>query len=132
MAETVNQGSCLCKGIQYTIRGIPEKVFACYCSDCVKNSGAAYQIVSYFCYESHAVKDYKLSNTLGKCAKFSNTAVEITQGNSLIGTWVCTETSSGYEKHKVFCVRCGCTLWTIPMHHKGEKYIVRSALLDGG
>jgi len=58
--------------------------------------------------------------------------LEISQGTGLLSTWVCTGTASGFEKHKVFCKQCGCTLWTIPMHHKGDKYIVRAALLEDG
>lgn len=39
-------GSCLCEGISFNICGQPEKIFMCYCSDCQKNAGGPYQIVS--------------------------------------------------------------------------------------
>ncbi|KAH8588228.1 Mss4-like protein [Bisporella sp. PMI_857] len=110
MSEKVYQGSCLCDGVRFTTHGEPDKVFACYCSDCLKNAGAPYQI----------------------CSKMPRSAVHVSEGAEFLSTWVCKETASGHEKHKVFCSRCGCTLWTIPMHHKGEVYVVRSALLQAG
>ncbi|KAL2013188.1 hypothetical protein VTN00DRAFT_713 [Thermoascus crustaceus] len=103
-------GSCLCEGISFNIRGQPEKVFMCYCSDCQKNAGAPYQI----------------------CAKFDKDQVETLEKEAQIGNWIVRQTVSGAEKHKRFCTRCGCTLWTVPMNHGGEKFIVRTALLEGG
>ncbi|KAK2873801.1 hypothetical protein FQN49_002064 [Arthroderma sp. PD_2] len=50
----------------------------------------------------------------------------------MIGNWTIKKTTSGSEKHKRFCTRCGCTLWTIPMKHNGEKIIVRTPLLENG
>lgn len=50
----------------------------------------------------------------------------------MVKTYILRDTTSGVEKHKAFCETCGCTLWTIPMRHKGEKLIVRTALIDDG
>ncbi|KAJ5306301.1 hypothetical protein N7508_005316 [Penicillium antarcticum] len=106
MADNVYRGSCLCGGISFQVHGSPEKVFMCYCQDCVKNSGAPYQVNAQLHVE---------------------TSLNATEGNFVI-----TKTTSGAEKHKRFCTRCGCTLWTIPMTHSGEAVILRAALLDQG
>jgi hypothetical protein len=49
-----------------------------------------------------------------------------------MSTYVLTDNLSGCDKHKVFCSRCGCTLWTIPMKHAGSHWIVRTALIENG
>jgi hypothetical protein len=67
-----------------------------------------------------------------QCAKFSRSQLFITEGENLQKRYTVTKTVSGSEKHKCFCSRCGCTLWTIPMNHGGEKVIVRTSLVDGG
>ncbi|KAJ5464011.1 hypothetical protein N7475_007146 [Penicillium sp. IBT 31633x] len=111
MEEPVYHGSCLCKGITFEIQGEPEKVFICYCRDCAKNAGAPYQV----------------------CAKFRKSQVHVeAKSDATEGTWIIQKTTSGSEKHKKFCIQCGCTLWTIPMHHGGDRFIVRAALLDSG
>jgi hypothetical protein len=104
------QGSCLCNGVQYTVTGEPEASIVCYCTDCKKNAGAPFQMG----------------------AKFDKSAINITEGEDLIGTWIVKQTHSGNDKHKQFCKRCGCTLWTKPMAYGGDKFVVRTSLIDGG
>lgn len=58
--------------------------------------------------------------------------VRETESVAQVGTWVVEKTESGFNKKKVFCERCGCTLWTIPMQHGGQKVVVRTALLENG
>jgi len=105
-----HEGSCLCEGVHFAVEGEPEKVFICYCSHCMKNAGGPGQIM----------------------AKFPKEQVKVKQGLELIKTWVLNDTMSGSEKHKLFCGRCGCTLWTIPMSHGGTHFIVRTSLIDNG
>ncbi|MAD86689.1 MAG: hypothetical protein CL912_27345 [Deltaproteobacteria bacterium] len=62
-------------------------------------------------------------------AKFPMDSISLYLGQDLCRTWIVQETTSGKEKHKVFCGQCGCTLWTIPMSHAGEKVIIRTSLL---
>ncbi|RDH23262.1 plasma-membrane proton-efflux P-type ATPase [Aspergillus niger] len=111
MENSTFHGSCLCTAVRFSVQGNPEKVFICYCQDCVKNSGTPYQL----------------------CAKYHRSQLHIEgSGDGYIGTWVVTKTTSGAEKHKKFCTQCGCTLWTVPMNHAGENVIVRAALTDDG
>ena len=67
-----------------------------------------------------------------KSAKFNKEQVTVIKGANLIKTYILLDTTSGVEKHKLFCDTCGCTLWTIPMKHNGDKIIVRTALIDDG
>lgn len=39
-------GVCICKGVGFTVKGPPEDVFCCYCSDCAIGAGGPCQIVS--------------------------------------------------------------------------------------
>ncbi|KAK3402698.1 Mss4-like protein [Sordaria brevicollis] len=108
--EDITNGACLCEGVKFSVRGAPDNVFMCYCSHCTKNAGSVGQI----------------------SAKFPRKNVQVLQGDNLLSTWVLHDNVSGCEKHKVFCSRCGCTMWTIPMKHRGDTYIVRTSLLDQG
>ncbi|KAE8421263.1 hypothetical protein BDV36DRAFT_248002 [Aspergillus pseudocaelatus] len=42
----IHTGECICKGVRYTVKGPPEDVFCCYCSDCAIGAGGPCQIVS--------------------------------------------------------------------------------------
>lgn len=41
----MTNGACLCKEVKFTVEGVPENVFMCYCSHCSKNAGSVGQIV---------------------------------------------------------------------------------------
>ncbi|OAL44781.1 hypothetical protein IQ07DRAFT_237567 [Pyrenochaeta sp. DS3sAY3a] len=103
-------GSCLCEGVRFSLDGEPQTVFSCFCSHCSKNAGGPSQY----------------------SAKYLKEQVTVITGNDLMRTWVTEDNSSSRSKHKVFCGRCGCTLWTIPMHHKGTYWMVRTPLIHNG
>ncbi|KAF9894106.1 hypothetical protein FE257_009079 [Aspergillus nanangensis] len=104
------KGACLCSGVQFSLDGAPENVFICYCTHCSKNAGGEGQI----------------------SAKFRRQQVHVECGEQLLSVWTLTDTLSGSEKEKVFCSRCGCTLWTVPMKHGGTHLIVRTSLVEDG
>lgn len=127
MAEVV-KGSCLCEGVKFTVQGTPDAIFICYCSHCKKNAGAPGQIASL-----KPPSDFQdLILTISQSAKFKCENVHVLEGSEHINTWILKDNLSGCEKHKKFCSRCGCTLWTIPMKHSGSHWIVRTALLENG
>jgi hypothetical protein len=144
MEDQTHTGKCLCEAVQYTVTGTPVKVFACYCTDCQKGAGGDRQIVRTLpCLPSNP----KISNlqnanpiaqvncqklTISQIAKFPASAITVTAGEDKIKKYIVTKTSSGSPKHKVFCGECGCTLWTIPMHHGGDAFIIRTSLLENG
>ncbi|EGE08071.1 hypothetical protein TEQG_07137 [Trichophyton equinum CBS 127.97] len=110
MAGLTRRGTCMCQGIVYEVNDKPEMTVACYCKHCSLNAGSAFQIIA--CYNKEQVK--------------------VLSGEDLIGTWTLTDTTSGNDKHKRFCTRCGCTLWTVPMMYNGDKFMVRTSLLENG
>lgn len=65
-------------------------------------------------------------------ACYNKEQVKVLSGEDLIGTWTLKDTISGNDKHKRFCTRCGCTLWTVPMIYNGDKFMVRTSLLENG
>jgi len=67
-----------------------------------------------------------------KIAKYPKPAVSVTTGFNLVESYVITATSSGSEKYKMFCKRCACTLWTVPMHRGGTHFMVRTSLIENG
>ncbi|OJJ48671.1 hypothetical protein ASPZODRAFT_61472 [Penicilliopsis zonata CBS 506.65] len=104
-------GSCLCSGIQFSLQGEPQGVFACYCTDCSMNAGGPCQFTS----------------------RFSRSQLQVQDPQSLIKVFVITQgTDSGYPKEKHFCGTCGCTLWTVPRKHGGEVIVVRTSLIKDG
>jgi hypothetical protein len=66
-----------------------------------------------------------------KCARVNSQQIHIQENESgwnlAYHEWL-QVTSTSIKN----CTRCGCTLWTIPMHLGGQKLIVRVALLDKG
>lgn len=74
----------------------------------------------------------KLATNPLQCAKYDRSQVTIRDPDNKQATWIITKTLSGHDKHKIFCSQCGCTMWTIPMNHGGEKMIVRTSLVDEG
>jgi hypothetical protein len=42
MADTVRRGGCRCGAVRYEVRGEPEKVGLCHCTDCRKETGSAF------------------------------------------------------------------------------------------
>lgn len=103
-------GSCICEAVKFKIAGEPEANFVCYCLDCRKNSGHLGQLIG----------------------KYASSDIIVDDKDSNIREWIVDKTESGFPKHKVFCSRCGCTLWTKPMKFNGEKMMVRTTLLDEG
>jgi hypothetical protein len=73
-----------------------------------------------------------LNVNIVQSAKFKRDQVTVEAGEDLISTFVLKDTLSTCEKHKLFCSRCGCTLWTVPMKHGGSHWIVRTALIEDG
>lgn len=104
------QGSCLCGGLTFTLKGESSNRFTCYCVDCRKNSGHLGQVLAI----------YDTSN------------IEISDPHNYRKEYIVTGTSSGHPKHKVFCSNCGCTIMTVPMKHNGDKSVIRATLLDSG
>uniref|UniRef100_A0A060T7Z5 ARAD1D06446p n=1 Tax=Blastobotrys adeninivorans TaxID=409370 RepID=A0A060T7Z5_BLAAD len=103
-------GSCLCGAVTFSLDAPAEATFTCFCLDCRKNSGHLGQAI----------------------AKMNTSDMKINDPESQLKEWTIAKTQSGYPKNKVFCGRCGCTMWTQPMKYNREKSMVRITLLDDG
>lgn len=103
----VYHGSCVCGSVKIELSGPPERVMACYCSDCRKNSGNLGQINA----------RYKVEN------------VKTIDPENNVADFVQTKTASGQPKHKYFCRNCGCTIRTAPEVAPGLTF-VRYTILD--
>ena len=36
------EGSCLCQSVEFTVRGLINEIYTCYCSRCRKETGSAF------------------------------------------------------------------------------------------
>jgi len=46
--STIKHGSCLCKSVQYTLRGNPITFRVCHCMNCKKSTGSAFMTNVFF------------------------------------------------------------------------------------
>ena len=128
MAQQPMRGSCLCEGITFEISGEPLKVLSCYCLDCQKGAGGPCQSVS----KRIQGQSQDPSNPENQVIFCNASDVLVKDPKNLKAIYNIEKTQSGKSKEKHFCGRCGCTLWTVPMHHGGSKWVVRVPLIDGG
>ena len=85
-ASDEKTGSCLCGGLQITVKGAPAQTNICSCEACQKRSGSAFTYTAFFPEENVAIKgDYK--------------------------TWR-REAHSGGHHDCAFCPECGCSVFT--------------------
>ncbi|KAJ9216367.1 hypothetical protein DTO166G4_1955 [Paecilomyces variotii] len=110
MSTATRTGTCLCKGVSFTVEGEPKMVFCCYCSDCALGAGGPCQIT----------------------ARYQSSRFSINDPESLVTTYTITETGSGFAKEKYFCKRCGCTLYTVPLADEGRTIVIRPVLIENG
>ncbi|RAK78135.1 GFA family protein [Aspergillus fijiensis CBS 313.89] len=109
--STSHTGTCLCRAIHFTVTGPPTAVYCCYCRDCSLGAGGPCQITA-----RYPRSQFALDNTQGQ-----------------LRTYAITETASGAPKHKYFCGRCGCTVYTVPRATEGGGIVVvRPALIPNG
>lgn len=80
MSQSTLQGSCLCGGVRYAVRGPLEPIACCYCVQCRKASGAEF----------------------ATNASVSASNFELLEGESLLARY-----ASSPGQHRVFCSRCG-------------------------
>ncbi|KAJ7250026.1 Mss4-like protein [Mycena haematopus] len=102
-------GSCLCRQIRFTVEGEPLSYVVCYCTNCQRFSGSAFQ-----------------TNTF-----FPPDKVTVTEGQELIHKYDDNETTSGNTIIRQFCSNCGTHLFlTWPANLKKEWMIVCPSTVD--
>ena len=134
-----SHGQCLCGAIIFEIVGEPDNCMQCFCDHCQKNAGAPFQLVS----KQRSVLSFLILlftclltltdlSRQNQCAKFKKAQVTVKAGQDLLQMYIIKGTLSGSDKHKIFCSRCGCTMWTIPQRHGGDHLIIRTAVIEDG
>jgi hypothetical protein len=56
MDAIVRSGGCLCGAVRYLVRGEPEHVGRCHCTDCRKESGSAFTVYAQWPVEAFEVE----------------------------------------------------------------------------
>lgn len=100
-------GGCQCGQVRYEIRAEPLSVWACHCTECQKQSGAAYAL-------SMPVPRDSIAVTRGKTAQWLRTA------------------DSGRTMMCVFCPDCGTRLWHEPTAMPAITIVKPGTLDDTG
>lgn len=86
MGETTINGSCLCKGIHFTVKGQDKGAVLCHCSNCKSFSGSTY------------AHNYRMMKTM----------IEYQKGKDLVRSYRDDATKSGKVLERFFCSRCVC------------------------
>jgi len=99
-------GKCLCGDVTLHVKGEPVMQGNCHCTDCKKNTGAAFATILFF-------KDEQVNVLSGETVSFQYIA------------------DSGNKKTKEFCSKCGSLVYGINSGRTGIKSIYIGILDDG-
>jgi hypothetical protein len=86
MSETTINGSCLCKGIHFTVTGQDKGAVLCHCANCKTFGGSSY------------AHNYRMMKT----------KIEYQKGQDLVRSYKDGATKSGKVLERFFCSRCVC------------------------
>jgi hypothetical protein len=86
MSETTIHGSCLCKGIHFTVTGQDKGAVLCHCTNCKSFAGSAY------------AHNYRMMKT----------KIEYQKGQDLVRSYKDGATKSGKVLERFFCSVCVC------------------------
>ncbi len=105
MEGTGQTGGCNCGGVRYKIDGAPLMVAACHCTQCRRQSGAAYSI-----------------NVI---VKLKNMTVE-----GGLTSWADADTESGAPVTREFCATCGSPIRSLPAASPGIAAVKAGTIDD--
>ncbi|GAB7333923.1 hypothetical protein MBLNU13_g06036t1 [Cladosporium sp. NU13] len=109
MGETTINGSCLCKGVHFTVKGQDKGAVLCHCSNCKSFSGSTY------------AHNYRMMKT----------TIEYQKGKDLVRSYRDDATKSGKVLERFFCSRCGSSLMNVPEAIPGLAVVCAGAI-EGG
>jgi hypothetical protein len=69
-------GGCQCGGVRYEISGPPKVVYACHCTECQRQSGAAFAMATVIPKENFRITKGEPNPTSGLTAALSDGAIE--------------------------------------------------------
>jgi hypothetical protein len=109
----VLKGSCLCGQVSYEITGQPMVPALCHCVNCQKWTGTSSLWVAF--YHPNVSRLYCLSFVpVPPLTSLFIQQVRITEGESLIKTYLDTITASTNPVERKFCSNCGGSLLVSP------------------
>ena len=106
-AEDLYTGGCLCRVIRYELTAAPLAVLACHCTQCRRQSGAAFSV-----------------NLIVRASKLV-----------ILGWpagWEDTETESGVPLLREHCGQCGTPIRSVPFAYAGVVALKAGSLDDPG
>ncbi|KIK62127.1 hypothetical protein GYMLUDRAFT_42123 [Collybiopsis luxurians FD-317 M1] len=110
-AEIVRRGTCLCKSIQFEVKGDPVHYTVCYCKNCQKASGSGFMMNVWFQDENYIMKT----------------------GEDVLKVFYDTNTNSGRPLARYFCSNCGSNVYLrqSPELPRSDVYIVQGPMIEG-
>ncbi len=99
------RGGCQCGGIRYEVRGAPQQVVVCHCTDCQRQSGSAFGMTL-------VVKEENFRLTQGDLKTFASNS------------------DAGRSKLGAFCPECGTRIYHKPEWRKGTVSVKPGTLDD--
>ncbi len=99
------RGGCQCGGIRYEVRGAPQQVVVCHCTDCQRQSGSAFGMTL-------VVKEENFRLTQGEPKTFAS------------------KSDAGRPKLGAFCPECGTRIYHKPQWRKGTVSVKPGTLDD--
>lgn len=105
MKNNIITGSCLCGHIKYEYSGELGPSSYCHCSDCRKESGSAYNVVTHLEEDTFKISSENDTKSFTKISE------------------------SGDKISRHFCPNCGSPIYSTPKKHPGYIW-VRSGTLD--
>ncbi|KIK62128.1 hypothetical protein GYMLUDRAFT_42124 [Collybiopsis luxurians FD-317 M1] len=110
-SETIRQGSCLCKSVQFQVKGEPVHYLLCHCKNCQKASGGGFMMNVWFKDENFTIK----------------------AGKELIKVFYDPNTDTGKPLGRYFCSNCGSNVYfrMSPELARSDIYIVQGPTIEG-
>ena len=99
------RGGCQCGGIRYEVRGAPQQVVVCHCTDCQRQSGSAFGMTL-------VVKEENFRLTQGELKTFAS------------------KSDANRPKLGAFCPECGTRIYHKPEWRKGTVSVKPGTLDD--
>ncbi|KAM0721654.1 hypothetical protein Q7P37_002579 [Cladosporium fusiforme] len=109
MTQRTFQGSCLCKGVQFSMTGQDKGGVLCHCINCKKFHGSAF------------AHNYRMMNA----------SVEYQKGEKLAQSYPDKDTKGGKVLERFFCSKCGSSLYVVPEASPGLMVLCTGSI-DGG
>ncbi|KIK62129.1 hypothetical protein GYMLUDRAFT_551784 [Collybiopsis luxurians FD-317 M1] len=110
-SETIRQGSCLCKSVQFQVKGDPIHYLVCHCRNCRKSGGGGFMMNVWFTDENFTIK----------------------AGKEHIKAFFDPNTDTGKPLGRHFCSNCGSNVYCRVSRElpRSDVYLVQGPSIEG-